>query len=268
MFTTVTFSVHSCCLDSAPGGHFPLPVAADHERPVRVNSGRRHRRKVPRCPTIVLNLPRGGLSSHASPDILRAPALERRLSLFDWWHRITNYFVPKVTMSNERPSPIAPICLVTGALLGLAGSFAPSASLRGLAWGIDGTALIVGAALLAVHFIRCAQNLLAAGFMVFIAGEALVVSGSAMSLEASAPSFAAGAALWAAALVLISTPAVMPVAVRVLGFVAGLLFAVTALSTFAGRDLTPLSEPLPFFAYPFLVLTMCGWAWWFRRDPK
>ncbi len=168
-------------------------------------------------------------------------------------------------MSNERPSPAAPICLVLGALLGLAGSFAPSASLRGLAWGIDGTALIVAAAILAVHFIRCGQTLLAAGFLVFIAGETLVVSGSAMSLEASAPSFAAGAALWAAALILISAPKVMPIAVRGLGFIAAVLFAVTALSAFAGRSLTPLSAPLPLFAYPFLALTMCGWAWWCRR---
>jgi hypothetical protein len=168
-------------------------------------------------------------------------------------------------MSNQRPSPIAPICLVVGALLGLAGSFAPSASLRGLAWGLDGTALTVAAALLAIHFIRCGQDSLAAGFLVFIAGEALVVSGSAMSLEASAPSFAAGAALWAAALVLISAPHVMPKVVRVLGFVAALLCAITALSIFAGRGLTPLSQPLPFFAYPFLVLTLCGWAWWCRR---
>ena len=117
-------------------------------------------------------------------------------------------------MSNERPSLVAPFCLIIGALLGLAGSFASSASLRGLAWGIDGTALVVGAALLAVHFIRQGQDVIAAGFLVFIAGQALVVSGSAMSLEASAPSFAAGAALWAAALVLISTPNVMPLRLR------------------------------------------------------
>jgi hypothetical protein len=166
----------------------------------------------------------------------------------------TNCYAPEETMSNERPSPIAPICLVVGALLGLA-------------WGVDGTALTVGAALLAVHFIRCGQDSLAAGFLVFIAGEALVVSGSAMSLEASGPSFAAGAALWAAALVLVSAPNVMPLAVRVLGFVAALLFAVNALLVFAGRGLTPLSEPLPFFAYPVLVVTMCGWAWWCRRGP-
>jgi len=231
------------------------------------SAGRQHRRQASRSPANVIVRPQGRLLSHARPATLPAPALEWRLRIRDLWRRIGNDFVRKENMSNERPSPIAPICLVVGALLGFGGSFATSASLRGLAWGVDGTALVVGGAILAVHFIRRAQTLLAAGFLVFIAGGALVVSGSAMSLEASARSFAAGAALWAAALALISAPAVMPAAVRVLGFIAGLLFAVTALSTFAGRVLTPLSEPLPFFAYPFLVLTMCGWAWWCRRDP-
>jgi hypothetical protein len=170
-------------------------------------------------------------------------------------------------MSTERPSVVVPICLVIGALLGLSGSFAPSASLRGLAWGADGIALIVAAALLAVHFLRQGNQSLAAGFLVFIAGEALVLSGSAMSLEASAPSFAAGAGLWAAALVLISAPNVMPLPVRALGGLAALLFGATALQVFAGRSLTPLSEPLPFFAYPVFVLTLFGWVWWCRSTP-
>jgi hypothetical protein len=136
-----------------------------------------------------------------------------------------------------------------------------------LAWGIDGTALVVAAALLAVHFIRYSQDSLAAGFLVFIAGQALVVSGSAMSLEASSPTFSAGAALWAAALALISAPKVMPSPVRVLGCIAAVLLAATALQVFAGRNLTPLSKPLPFFAYPFLVLTLLGWARWCYRAP-
>ena len=168
-------------------------------------------------------------------------------------------------MSTERPPPIAPACLVIGALLGLAGSFVPSVSLRGLAWGLDGTALIVAGACLATYFIRRGQDLIAAGFLVFIAGEALVVSGSAMSLEASSPTFAAGASLWAAALLLVSIPRVMPMAVRALGLVAALLFATVALQVFAGHSLTPLSKPLPFLAYPFLVFTLLGWAWWCRR---
>jgi hypothetical protein len=177
--------------------------------------------------------------------------------------------LPEDHMSDERPSKVAPLCLIIGALLGLAGSFAPTASLRGLAWGIDGTVLIVGAAVLSVYFMRRGQDILAAGFLVFIAGEALVVSGSAMSLEASGPSFAAGAALWAAALVLISVPKVMPLPVRALGGIAALLLAGTALQVFAGRSLNPLSEPLPFVAYPFLVFTMFGWAGWcLRATPR
>ena len=148
-----------------------------------------------------------------------------------------------------------------GAVLGIAGTFAPSASLRGLAWGVDGTALIVASALLAVHHFRCGNDLAAAGFVVFVAGEALILSGAAMTLEASAPSFAAGVGLWAASLVLVGASKAMPVLIRGVGFIGELLFAVVAVRIFMGAALTPLSEPLPFFAYPFLAATLFGWAW-------
>jgi hypothetical protein len=170
-------------------------------------------------------------------------------------------------MINVRPPVLAAICLVIGALLGMAGSFVPSASLRGLAWGIDGVALVTAGALLVVHYFRQGQDVIAAGFVVFTVGQGLVLSGSAMSLEASTPSFAAGASLWAASLALISAPRVLPAPVRFLGFVACVLFAVGSLQAFAGRPLTPLSEPLPFFAYPFFALTLFGWAWSGLRPP-
>ena len=94
--------------------------------------------------------------------------------------------------------------LVVGAILGLAGTFAPSDSLRALAWGLDGTALTVATALLAVHHVRRGNELAAAGFLVFVAGEAVILSGVAMDLVASGPTFAAGAALWAASLAMVS----------------------------------------------------------------
>jgi hypothetical protein len=143
----------------------------------------------------------------------------------------------------------------------MAGTFVPSAALRGLAWGVDGTALIVASALLAVHHVRRGNDLAAAGFLVFVVGEALLLSGVAMTLEASAPSFAAGVGLWSASLVLVSASNVMPIVVKGLGFIAALLFAVVAVRIFMGDALTPLSTPLPFFAYPFLVATLFGWAW-------
>jgi hypothetical protein len=164
-------------------------------------------------------------------------------------------------MSDSRLRLIVAMGLVIGAVLGIAGTFAPSASLRGLAWGVDGTALIVAAALLAVHHLRRGNDLAAAGFLVFVAGEALILSSAAMNLEDSAPSFAAGTGLWAASLTLVSASNTMPVWLRTVGAVAALLFAVVAVRIFMGAALTPLSEPLPFFAYPFLGATLLGWAW-------
>jgi len=164
-------------------------------------------------------------------------------------------------MSGERLRAVAAAGLVIGALLGMAGSFAPTADLRGLAWGVDGIAIVVGSALLAVHHVRAGNDQLAAGFLVFLAGETLVVAGSAMELAASAPSFAAGVGLWSAALVLISASPLVPAFIRVTGAIASVLLAVTAVRIFGGGSLTPLSKPLPFYAYPFLAITLLGWAW-------
>ena len=163
------------------------------------------------------------------------------------------------------------LCLVAasglglGGLLGLAGSFAPTEALRGLAWGIDGIALVVASALLTVHYLRRGDDFIAAGFLVFGVGQGLVVSGSAMSLSASAPSFAAGAGLWAAALFLISIPRTFPLVVRILGVIAAILLSATAVQVFYGVPLDPKTEPLPFFAYPVFVATLCGWIWTILR---
>jgi len=139
--------------------------------------------------------------------------------------------------------------------------------MRALAWGVDGIALVTAGAVLFVYHFRHGHDTVATGFVVFTVGQTLVLSGAAMSLEASAPSFAAGAALWAVSLTLVSAPRVFPIIVRACGFIAAVLFAVTSLLIFAGKPLTPLSEPIPFFAYPFLVFTMFGWAWACLRSP-
>jgi len=170
-------------------------------------------------------------------------------------------------MSTSRLTLFASASLVVGGLLGLAGSFAPPA-VRGVAWGLDGTALVMGALLLAVHHVKLGNEQLAAGFFTFVAGQTLVVSSSAMTLAASSPSFGAGVGLWAAGLALVSASSVMPLFVRVTGAVASLLFAIVAVQIFGGTPLTPLSNPLPFNAYPFLVLTLFGWAWVHLRRAK
>jgi hypothetical protein len=164
-------------------------------------------------------------------------------------------------MENKDASILASITLAVGGIMGLAGTFAPTASLRGLAWGIDGLALVMASALLAVLQFRRGRDFVAAGFLVFAIGQGLVVSGAAMELAASTPSFGAGCGLWAGGLALISVPQAFPLVVRLLGMVAAAMLGVTALQIFGGAAILPTSSPLPFFAYPFLVATLFGWIW-------
>jgi hypothetical protein len=164
-------------------------------------------------------------------------------------------------MVNWGAAALASVGLAVGGVLGLAGTFAPSASLRGLAWGIDGLALVMASALLAVLHFRKGHDIVASGFLVFAIGQGLIVSGAAMELAASIPSFGAGIGLWAVGLSLISVPKVFPLLVRFLGLVAAAMLAVTALRIFGGAPILPTSSPLPFFAYPFLVATLFGWIW-------
>ena len=154
---------------------------------------------------------------------------------------------------------IATAGLGLGAVFGLAGTLVESASLRQIFWAIDGVGLIVAAALLTVKFFRRGEDCVAAGFLVFALGESLLVSGTAAGLAGSVPSFAGGVALWAAALLLISLPPVFAAWVRLAGVLAAALFIVVASRIFWGAVLLPTSSPLPFFAYPFLVLTLVGW---------
>jgi hypothetical protein len=166
-----------------------------------------------------------------------------------------------------RPARPAAVALVVGAALGVAGTFTPSVALRGLAWGVDGTALVLASALLFVHHLTRGRELVAAGFLVFAIGQGLVLSVPAAELAASIPAFGAGTGLWAAGLALLSYPAVFPAAVRALGALAALLMAAVALRIFMGAPLTPLASPLPFFAYPIFAAALIGLAVVHWREP-
>jgi hypothetical protein len=149
--------------------------------------------------------------------------------------------------------------LALGVVCGMAGTMVASANLRNLLWCIDSTGLIVATLVLALHFFRAQNDLVAAGFLVYAIGESVMLSGTAASLEASVPAFAAGTALWSAAFFLTSIPKTFALWTRGAGIVAAILFAITALTIFSGHTIDPLTKPIPYFAYPFLALTLIGW---------
>ncbi len=153
------------------------------------------------------------------------------------------------------------IGIALGGVLGMAGSMVASQSVRTVYWAVDSAGLVVAASLLALKFFRAGKDVVAAGFLVWAIGEGVMLSGTAASLADSVPAFAAGTALWSAALLLTSVPREFALWTRAAGTIAAVLFAITSIRIFWGEPLSPIARPLPFFAYPFLVLTFAGWIW-------
>jgi FtsH-binding integral membrane protein len=98
-------------------------------------------------------------------------------------------------MNDRQTRNTASIALIIGAIFGMAGSFLPSASYRGLAWGLDGVGLVLASALLTVYFFRKGYEGAAAGFFMFAIGEGFILSCSASNLDEDISSFAAGTSL-------------------------------------------------------------------------
>ncbi|ANT49201.1 hypothetical protein [Mesorhizobium amorphae] len=163
---------------------------------------------------------------------------------------------------------VAAIGLAIGGAFGLAGTFVASAELRETLWAFDGVALVVATALLTMKYQRLGNDCVAAGFLTFVAGESLLLSGNAAGLEASVPSYVGGISLWAAALVLISAPNTFALWMRLTGFIAAVLFAVSVGMVLWGAPLLPTSSPLPAAGYPFLVLTFIGWIWTLMKPER
>src|SRR5713101_1778882 len=161
---------------------------------------------------------------------------------------------------------VAAIGLTLGGVFGLLGTVVTERNLQAAFWAIDGVGLVVATALLALKLFRRGNDVVAAGFVVFAIGEGIMLSGTATTPAGSVPSFAAGTALWSAALLLTSVPKEFAGWVRVAGIIGSILFAITAARIFWGEQVLPTSSPLPFFAYPFLVLAFVGWIWTLLKE--
>src|SRR5688572_6950159 len=155
---------------------------------------------------------------------------------------------------------IASAGLVIGAILGMVGSFVSSASVRGLAWGIDGVALILAGAFLTVYYFRKGFDITAAGFLIFTVGEGFILAYSGILPEENISTFGTGTGLWAVSLSIISSQTIFPFFVRSTGFIAAILFAIVSVLIYSGHPYNALTQPLPFYAYPFFAITILGWA--------
>jgi len=151
--------------------------------------------------------------------------------------------------------------LIIGCVLGVAGSFVTSATVRSIAWALDSAAIILASSLLTLHYFKNGEQMTAAGFLNFAIAETVIFSSSALDLNANIPAFGAGTFLWAISLTVISLQKVFPLVVRCAGLIAAVLFIIVSFLILTGHPVNALTKPLPFYAYPFFALTLLGWAW-------
>ena len=171
-------------------------------------------------------------------------------------------------MNSPTLTRLAILGLLLGCVLGIAGSAATSNSFRNLAWAVDSAGLMMAGILLSIFYFRKALDLVAGGFALFSLAQAMVFLSCATALDNNIPGFAAGSFMWAVSIGFISTQNVFPLFVRITGCIAALLFGIAAVQLFTGQLLNPLSQPLPFIAYPFYAATLLGWAFtiWKTRN--
>ena len=144
---------------------------------------------------------------------------------------------------------VAAVGLAVGGALGMAGAMITQQNVQAILWAIDGSGLVMAAAVLAIKYFRAGNDVVASGFVVFAIGEGLILlSAPAAGLAGSIPAFAAGTALWGTALLLISVPRLFAVPIRVLGVLSAVLFIITAARIFWGEPLQPTSTPMPTYA--------------------
>lgn len=85
----------------------------------------------------------------------------------------------------------------TGWRPGNGGAMVTQRNVQAILWAIDGSGLVMAAALLATKYFRAGHDVVAGGFLVFAIGEGVIMlSAPAAGLAGSTPAFAAGTALW------------------------------------------------------------------------
>ena len=168
-------------------------------------------------------------------------------------------------MKEKKIVTIAATGLLTGCVLGMAGSIIPGDTFRNLAWAAGSAGIILASVLLSVFYFRRSYDTLAAGFIILAIGEAVVFSSCATNLDENFSSFGAGSLLWALAIAVLSLQKFFPLLIRLTGMIGAILFAVASILILTGEHVNPLTKPLPYFAYPFYAATLVGWAWTILR---
>lgn len=144
--------------------------------------------------------------------------------------------------------------------IGVTSQFAPAGGVQHLLWALGSFFIIIGASLLASKLSRDQHDIPAAGFAVITVAQAMSY-GFLATHDAGTEQFGAVIAIFVPGLVLISLYALVPLFVRICGFVSAAAFAALAILIYVNTVSETSRGALTGIGYMGMNFSILGWAW-------
>ncbi|MEP6646904.1 MAG: hypothetical protein ABJC12_07435 [Saprospiraceae bacterium] len=156
-------------------------------------------------------------------------------------------------------------CFVLAVGVGFAGSLMHGLPIQHFAWAISSFFMIIGASLLSSKLTRAGHDIPAAGFIVLSIGQATSYAFIATH-DAGVEQFGAVIAIFIPSLILISMYNIVPLSVRIAGFISAATFASLAACIYQEVEAEWVQPVFTTAAYLTMNFVIVGWAWLIYRE--
>ncbi len=175
-------------------------------------------------------------------------------------------FIPDKSQIMDSPKNHAHLknmiafCLLLSVVTGMASEAIEDEGYKHLAWAMSAFFMIIGASMLSSKLTRAGHDIPAAGFIVLSIGHATSYAFIATH-DAGAEQFGAVIAIFIPGLILVSFYPIIPLLLRLSGFLSAACFAVLAILIYRHLDTDVLRGVFTTGGYVFMNIVIVGWAW-------
>ncbi len=151
-------------------------------------------------------------------------------------------------------------CLLLHVATGMASEAIEDEGYKHMAWAVSAFFMIIGASMLSSKLTRDGHDIPAAGFIVLSIAQATSYAFIATH-DAGAEQFGAVIAIFIPGIILISLYPIVPLFLRICGFLSAIAFGVLAIIIYRNIDGESLQGILTTVGYILMNIVMIGWAW-------
>jgi hypothetical protein len=156
-------------------------------------------------------------------------------------------------------------CLVLNVVAGIASQAIVDDGYKHLAWAVSSFYMIIGSSMLSSKLTRDAHDIPAAGFIVLSIGQATSYAFIATH-DAGTEQFGAVIAIFIPGLLLVSFYPIIPLLLRIAGFLSAISFTILAFLIYRELDTEVSTAIFTTGGYVMMNIVTVGWAWLIYKD--